>query len=79
MKKIHLFTLTLVITLIMSSFSACSLLYDQSKDQNANSKQSKADTDFDFSVYEENKQYESNRIMSSDFPVTYRAKPLSTF
>ena len=32
-----------------------------------------------FSMQNEKKEYETNRIFSSDFPVTYRAKTKKTF
>lgn len=33
----------------------------------------------DFSMQNEKKEYETNRIFSNDFPVTYRAKEKKTF
>ncbi len=66
------------ILLLVISFSSCSLIYDQSKNDNM-SKDDAKDSGISIDIYQQNKNYESNRILSSDFPVTYKAKPLKTF
>jgi len=66
------------ILLLFVSLSSCSLIYDQSQNDNM-SKSDVKNSGISLDVYQQNKHYESNRILSSDFPVTYKAKPLKTF
>lgn len=70
-----MFRKTYILVLFML-LNSCSLIYDQSKQDGA---MNNKDTGINIKIYQENKHYESNRILSSDFPVTYRAKPLKTF
>jgi hypothetical protein len=66
-----------ILLLFVLFTNSCSLIYDQSKQDDA--KNNDKDSGISIKIYQENKNYESNRILSSDFPVTYRAKPLKTF
>ena len=54
------------------------MIYDQSKDENMAKDDGKT-SGISLDVYQNNKNYESNRILSSDFPVTYKAKPLKKY
>ena len=68
-----------VYILLLSVFlSSCSMIYDQSKDENMAKDDGKT-SGISLDVYQNNKNYESNRILSSDFPVTYKAKPLKKY
>lgn len=53
-------------------------MFDQSKDENMDKDDAK-NSGISLDVYQNNKRYESNRILSSDFPVTYKAKALKKF
>jgi len=64
------------ISSILISMNACSLIYDQSQGKGGNTE---VKIDPKLKYYEENKRYESNRIMASDFPVTYKARPLKQY
>ena len=73
-----MFRKTYIFLLLFILLNSCSLIYDQNK-KNDKSKDDGKDSGINIKIYQDNKHYESNRILSSDFPVTYRAKPLKTF
>jgi hypothetical protein len=75
------FLAILVVLVTSFAFTGClnSLVFDQKKGDN-NSFENKLDGfKKRFSMQGQKKEYETNRIFSNDFPVTYRAKLKKTF
>ena len=72
-----------VVSLLSLFLLGCSsLIFDQSaaKTQSDNSFESQInDLQSGISAQVEKKEYQTNRIFSNDFPVTYRAKPKASF
>jgi hypothetical protein len=71
----------LVIFFITLIFSGClnSLIFEPNKNQGSSFENQLDSFKKGFSAQTEKKEYETNRIFSNDFPITYRAKAKKTF